>query len=121
MARSAVDRGRSDVERFAALLKAARAGSGPALGELLQAFRPLLLDQAADAIPDRLKGKSSPSDVAQNSLAEVVRDFGHFRGHTEAEWKAWLLAILRHNALGMIDHYLRGKRAVRKETPAASP
>jgi RNA polymerase sigma-70 factor (ECF subfamily) len=51
-----------------------------------------LLAQAR--VPAQLRPKFDSSDVVQRALLEAHRNEGQFRGETEAEYRAWLRAIL---------------------------
>lgn len=44
----------------------------------------------------RLQPKLDPSDVVQQAILEAHRCRAQFRGQSEAEWLAWLRAILAH-------------------------
>jgi len=77
-------------------LPAARAGSREALGNLLEAARQYLLSIARQEFDPDLRAKNSPSDVVQETFVEAQRDFGQFRGDTEAELLAWLRQLLLH-------------------------
>ncbi len=104
------------------LLAAARRGSRVALGQLLDAFRPHLLQAAQREIPADLQGKQGASDLVQDSLAEAVQDFPRFAGCTEAELIAWLRQILRNNLLTFIHSYREtGKRDVHREISLDGP
>jgi RNA polymerase sigma-70 factor (ECF subfamily) len=77
-------------------LPAARAGSREALGQVLEAARQYLLSIARQEFDPDLRAKNSPSDVVQETFVEAQRDFGQFRGDTEAELLAWLRQLLLH-------------------------
>jgi RNA polymerase sigma-70 factor, ECF subfamily len=77
-------------------LAAARAGSREALGQVLEAARQYLLSIARQEFDPDLRAKNSPSDVVQETFVEAQRDFGQFRGDTEAELLAWLRQLLLH-------------------------
>ena len=77
-------------------LPAARAGSREALGKVLEAARQYLLSIARQEFDSDLHAKNSPSDVVQETFVEAQRDFGQFRGDTEAELLAWLRQLLLH-------------------------
>jgi RNA polymerase sigma-70 factor (ECF subfamily) len=100
------------------VLQAARAGCREALGELLQAYRPLLLLLANQRLPTGLRGKGGASDLVQETLADAAGSFGQFHGRTVAEFRAWLKQILRHNASDFVHHFAGvGKRRVDAERP----
>ncbi len=94
----------------------ARAGSRPALGQLLETCRAYLLLVARQQLPADLRAKGGASDLVQETFLEAQRDFGQFHGATEAELLAWLRRLLLNN----LGHFLRqyrdtGKRAVERE------
>jgi RNA polymerase sigma-70 factor (ECF subfamily) len=68
------------------LLCLARAGSGPALGQLLEMYRSYLSLLARLQIGRRLQGKVDPVDLVQETFLRAHRDFASFRGKTEEEW-----------------------------------
>jgi RNA polymerase sigma-70 factor (ECF subfamily) len=80
-------------------LRAARAGSSDALGEILQAYRQYLLKIANEEIDRALQAKGGASDLVQETFLEAARDFSHFHGGSAAELRAWLRCmLLRHVA-----------------------
>jgi RNA polymerase sigma-70 factor, ECF subfamily len=94
----------------AELLKRARDGDGAALGLLLQRYRAYLKLLARLEIGRRLSGKLEPSDVVQETFLEAHRDFGAFRGTTEAEFTRWLRRILATNLANAVRHYYGTQR-----------
>ena len=99
------------------LLHAARAGDGDALNRLFTAIRPLLSGQARTLVPKSLQAKFDPSDVVQHTLEEAFTAFGTFAGMTLDEFFAWLLQVLRRNALDAIGRY----RTVMRDTAVERP
>jgi RNA polymerase sigma-70 factor (ECF subfamily) len=98
------------------LLRLAAAGDGEALGALLGLYRDYLRLLARLGIDRRLRNKVDPSDLVQETCLEAHRDFGQFRGSTEAELLAWLRRILATNLANVVRHYLGTKgRDVRLE------
>ena len=97
-------------------LAAARAGSGEALGKVLEACRRFLLTIARQELDPELQAKSSPSDLVQETFVEAQRDFGQFHGTTEDELLAWLRQLLLHR-LGKLRRRYRStaKRQVGRE------
>jgi RNA polymerase sigma-70 factor (ECF subfamily) len=64
----------------------------------------------------QLQGRVNPSDLVQETFLEAYRDFGHFRGRTEAEWLAWLRRILVHNLARLAEQQVKAlKRDARRE------
>src|SRR5215470_7553973 len=83
-------------------LPAAHAGSNEALGQALEACRGYLL-----LIAQRhLEAKGGASDLVQETFLEAQRDFGQFRGTSEAELLAWLRRLLLNN----LGHFSRRYR-----------
>jgi RNA polymerase sigma-70 factor (ECF subfamily) len=58
------------------LLRLARAGSSPALGQLLELYRHYLTLLARLQISRRLQGKADPDDVVQESFLKAAREAG---------------------------------------------
>ena len=98
------------------LLNRARAGDREALGKLLDRFRSYLRLLARHQLKKRLREKLDASDLIQETFLEAQRDFGQFRGSSEAELAAWLRQILAHNLANQIERYYGAKgRDVRLE------
>jgi RNA polymerase sigma-70 factor (ECF subfamily) len=98
------------------LLQRARAGDVPALGELLELYGRYLVLLARLQIGRRLQGKADPADLVQETFLEAHRNFGLFRGHTEAEFVAWLRQILAGRLGLLLRRYFGTKgRDVRLE------
>lgn len=102
-------------------LAEARAGSRPALGQLLETCRGYLLLIARQQLPTDLRAKGGASDLVQETFLEAQRDFLQFQGTTEAELLAWL----RRRLLNNVGHFLRryrstAKRAVGREVALAA-
>ena len=88
------------------LIRQARAADGPALGQLLEAYRGYLALLARTQIGRRLRGKVDASDLVQDAFLEAHRQFAHFQGTSEAELVAWLRQILAHRLAKTVRHYL---------------
>jgi RNA polymerase sigma-70 factor (ECF subfamily) len=101
---------------WAVCLRAARAGSASALGQLLEAYRDYLLLVANQELDGDLRAKAAPSDLVQETFLEAQRDFLHFQGTSEGEWLAWLRRVLLHNLGHLRQRYrVAGKRQVARE------
>jgi RNA polymerase sigma-70 factor (ECF subfamily) len=74
----------------------ARAGSREALGQLLEECRGYLLLVAGQELAADLRVKGGASDLVQETFLEAQKDFGRFRGTSEAELVAWLRCLLLH-------------------------
>jgi RNA polymerase sigma-70 factor (ECF subfamily) len=91
-----------DVRR---LIDAARGGSAPALGELLEACRPYLLVIANQQLQPGVQGKVGASDVVQETFLNAHAHFEQFHGQTEQELLAWLRRILLNNLTNTARHF----------------
>src|SRR5437667_480205 len=102
------------------LLGLARAGSGPALGQLLELYRSYLAILARLQIGRRLQGKVDAADLVQDTFLQAHRDFAQFRGTTEEELIGWLRQILAHSlAMCVRRYYGTQRRDVRLERELA--
>jgi RNA polymerase sigma-70 factor, ECF subfamily len=98
----------------------ARGGSQSALGLALEAGRKYLLLLANRTLDDKLRSKVGASDLVQDTYLEAQRDFGQFRGATEAEFYRWLSGILAHRLANTVRHYRYTQgRDIDRELPAA--
>jgi RNA polymerase sigma-70 factor, ECF subfamily len=103
-----------------AWIERARSGESVALGESLERQRERLRAWAERKLGRGLAQRVDASDVLQLTFLEAHRDFGAFRGSTEAQLVAWLRQILEHNAAAAVrDHAVLVKRAVGREEPMA--
>jgi RNA polymerase sigma-70 factor (ECF subfamily) len=100
------------------LLAAARAGSGEALGQALEACRDYLLLVADRELDAALRAKGGASDLVQETFLEAHRDFSGFHGNSADELRAWLRRLLLNNLADFARQY-RGtaKRDVGQEAP----
>jgi len=92
-----------------ALLLQAKAGDESALGRLLESYSNYLTLLSRVQIGRRIQGKVDAGDVVQETFLEVHRQFGHFRGTTEAEFIAWLRRILAGQLALTLRRYLGTK------------
>jgi RNA polymerase sigma-70 factor (ECF subfamily) len=92
------------------LLRQARAGSGPALGQLLELYRSYLSLLARLQIGRRLQGKVDPADLVQETFLEAHRNWAQFRGRSEGELVQWLRQILASRLSELIRRYLGTRR-----------
>jgi RNA polymerase sigma-70 factor (ECF subfamily) len=103
------------------LLRLARAGNGPALGQLLELYRHYLALLARCHISRWLQGKVDASDRVQEAFLEAHRDFAQFRGSSERELVSWLRQILASNLANLAQRYWgSGCRDVRLERQLAA-
>jgi RNA polymerase sigma-70 factor (ECF subfamily) len=92
------------------LLNLARAGDGPALGQLLERYRSYLSLLARVQIGRRMQGKLDVADVVQETFLEAHRGVGQFRGSSETQFLAWLRQILVAILSNQVRRYFGTKR-----------
>lgn len=97
------------------LIESARLGSAEALGDLLNAFRPYLLQVAFEELDSGLRVKESPSDVVQRSFMEATANFENFQGERPEVFQAWLRQILLNNLHDLRDRFHSDKRRLSRE------
>jgi RNA polymerase sigma-70 factor (ECF subfamily) len=103
------------------LLSLARAGSGPALGQLLELYGAYLALLARLQISRRLQGKVDAADLVQETFLEAHRHFDQFRGTSEGELIGWLRQILLSRVMELLRRYLgTQRRDVRQERALAA-
>jgi RNA polymerase sigma-70 factor, ECF subfamily len=101
------------------LLGLARAGSGPALGQLLELYGSYLALLARLQIGRRLQGKVDAADLVQDTFLEAHRHFAEFRGTVEAELVCWLRQILAGRLANLVRRYGTRRRDLRLERELA--
>jgi RNA polymerase sigma-70 factor (ECF subfamily) len=67
----------------------------------------------------RLRGRTDPSDVVQQTLLEAHAQAAGFRGRTRAEWLGWLRRALANNLRDALRRNLAGRRDVGRERDLA--
>ena len=92
------------------LLRRARAGNSPALGELLELYRSYLALLARVQIGQRLQGKLDAADLVQETFLEAHRHFAQFRGSAEGELVGWLRQILAGVLANIVRRFYRTRR-----------
>jgi RNA polymerase sigma-70 factor (ECF subfamily) len=82
-----------------------------ALARELETYREYLTLVARRSFGPELAGKVGVSDVVQETFLAAQRNAGAFRGRTDAEWRAWLKAILLHHLANQRRyHAIRARR-----------
>ena len=76
------------------LMSKARAGETEALGELCALYRNYLRMVVRTGLGPRLRERLELSDVVQEALVEVVRQFPQFTGQNEAALVGWLRRLV---------------------------
>ena len=93
------------------LLAQARAGQDQALGELCALYRNYLRMVVRTGLGPRLRERVELSDVVQEALVEVVRQFPGFTGQTEAALVGWLRRLVAQKLADLGRYHSRAKRA----------
>ena len=101
--------GRTEPIDVAALLAGIRNGDETAIGRLLESYFDYLIVLARVQIGRRLQGKIDPADIVQEVFLDAHRQFGQFRGATEAEFSAWLRRILAGQIALLLRRFLGTK------------
>jgi RNA polymerase sigma-70 factor (ECF subfamily) len=98
------------------LFMSARDGSTSCLGQLLALYTNYLKLLVSAQLDSRLRARTSPSDIVQESFFEAHRDFGEFRGQSIGEFVVWLRRIVVNNILRVVEQHVQAeKRDVRRE------
>ena len=93
------------------LLSKARAGEHEALGELCALYRNYLRMVVRTGLGPRLRERVEMSDVVQEVLVEVVRQFPQFTGQNEAALVGWLRRLVGQKLADLGRYHSRAKRA----------
>jgi RNA polymerase sigma-70 factor (ECF subfamily) len=93
----------------------AKAGCNASLGELLNEFRPFLLQIANDQMPSQFRCKLGGSDIVQQSFMNASRSFDQFHGKSPNELTNWLARIVVNNVLSARRHFRSEKRNAEQE------
>lgn len=93
------------------LLTRARAGETEALGELCALYRNYLRMVVRTGLGPRLRERLELSDVVQEALVEVVRQFPQFTGQNEAALVGWLRRLVGQKLADLGRYHSRNKRA----------
>src|SRR5690349_8456680 len=92
------------------LLSRARAGEPQALGELCAVYRNYLRMVVRARLGPRLRARVDLSDVVQETLVEVVRQFPQFTGETEVALAGWLRYLVSQKLADLGRYHGRAKR-----------
>jgi RNA polymerase sigma-70 factor (ECF subfamily) len=93
------------------LMAQARAGQTDALGELCALYRNYLRMIVRTGLGPRLRERVELSDVVQEALVEVVRQFPQFTGQNEAALVGWLRRLVGQKLADLGRYHSRAKRS----------
>jgi RNA polymerase sigma-70 factor (ECF subfamily) len=93
------------------LMAKARAGETEALGELCALYRNYLRMIVRTGLGPKLRERVELSDVVQEALVEVVRQFPQFTGQNEAALVGWLRRLVGQKLADLGRYHSRAKRS----------
>src|SRR3954453_23704787 len=93
------------------LMAKARAGETDALGELCSLYRNYLRMVVRTGLGPRLRERVELSDVVQEALVGVVRQFPQFTGQNEAALVGWLRRLVGQKLADLGRYHSRAKRS----------
>ena len=109
-----------DFESISQLVPKAREGSIEARDQLIAHVQDYVQLMAKQNASPQLQRKFGGSDVAQQTMAQVLVGFDKFRGNTTGEFYAWLKAIVTNEAKRLHRDLHAGKRDVARERALAA-
>ena len=92
------------------LVTRARSGQREALGDLCVLFQNYLRVLARNGLGRKLRERVDLSDVVQEAMVEVVRQFPQFTGQTEAALVGWLRRLVGQKLADLGRYHGRVKR-----------
>jgi RNA polymerase sigma-70 factor (ECF subfamily) len=93
------------------LIAQARAGQAEALGELCSLYRNYMRMVVRTGLGPKLRERVELSDVVQEALVEVVRQFPQFTGQNEAALVGWLRRLVGQKLADLGRYHSRAKRS----------
>lgn len=96
-------------------IELARSGDETAISLIVSKYHSYLLFIANDQLEPSLTGRTSPSDVVQDTIANLPKAFAGFSGDSEPELRAWLRASLCNTLKNTRRYHFQQKRSVARE------
>jgi RNA polymerase sigma-70 factor, ECF subfamily len=93
------------------LIAKARAGEVDALGELCNLYRNYMRMVVRTGLGPKLRERVELSDVVQEALVEVIRQFPQFTGQNEAALVGWLRRLVGQKLADLGRYHSRAKRS----------
>ena len=104
------------------LIARARLGDPAALAEICELYRCYIRAYGRAGLGPKLRERVDLSDVVQETLVEVLRQFPQFTGQDEAALVGWLRRLVGQKLADLARHHSRLKRgAGEKPQPLDSP
>ena len=97
------------------LLSRAQAGDALALGELCAMYRNYLRMVVRSGLGSKLRDRLELSDVVQEVLVEVVRQFPQFTGQNEAAVLGWMRRLVGQKLADLGRYHCRVKPAGQRD------
>src|SRR5437660_10538570 len=110
-----MDGPQQDAGQGAAMPTTGRPADAAAFWDMAQRYRPYLKAVAQRVLGQQLQGKVDASDVVQQSLVAAVEQRAQFRGQGPDAWQAWLVAIVRNEALNVVRYWSQQERDPHRE------
>ena len=101
------------------LIAQARAGQTEALGEICALYRNYMRMVVRTGLGPKLRERVELSDVVQEALVEVVRQFPQFTGQNEAALVGWLRRLVGQKLADLGRYHSRGEAFGRRGGRAA--
>jgi len=83
-------------------------------------FRPYFKGVVYQVLGNQLQEKVDASDIVQQSLLAVFKNFDQLRGSTPEQRLAWIARIVRNEALDTLRYFSQQTRDFRREQPLAA-
>jgi RNA polymerase sigma-70 factor (ECF subfamily) len=93
------------------LIAKARAGEKDALGELCKLYRNYMRMVVRTGLGPKLRERVELSDVVQEALVEVIKQFPQFTGQNEAALVGWLRRLVGQKLADLGRYHSRAKRS----------
>jgi RNA polymerase sigma-70 factor (ECF subfamily) len=93
------------------LIAKVRAGEKEALGELCNLYRNYMRMVVRTGLGPKLRERVELSDVVQEALVEVIRQFPQFTGQNEAALVGWLRRLVGQKLADLGRYHSRAKRS----------
>ena len=93
------------------LIARARAGEAEALGELCHLYRNYMRMVVRTGLGPKLRERVELSDVVQDALVEVIKQFPQFTGQNEAALVGWLRRLVGQKLADLGRYHSRAKRS----------
>ena len=105
---------------WSALIVRAKDGCDDSFQDMVERVYNYLILVAGARIRQRVQGKFGASDIVQHGLSQAHNSLGEFNGSSEAEFRAWVRAIVVNSLRNHDRHFDAQKREVEREHSLSS-